>query len=380
MYTTPQIYNSLPPLTQPPANFSTPKNKRNLWTIIATTVAVGLAVFLLIYTGGMGSLLKLLGVGASGVYEIKISSANDFLGIGKNWFVGPANPNGVNAFSNFSIVPEDVDLTDEGRGLILPIFSSPSDPASEIYTIHEYTSMAVDLDSVAPFLSAIQTTYYNPVGTGSEYSYRTASSVAGLDNQPFAPLDFTVTNNLDNDIKIGAAIVEQPISQFIQIKIAFINNTASLRSAVYALDIQYKEDANIIDVKNLPNVNGEVIDREITIEYELSNAPASAEINIISGDLNNAIVHSANNVDFTGKTKLSFKTALVSNQAHALTISAPLTNTIIIPFNPGSDSAIKLNAGSFKLSTGGMSAGDLNGDGVVNSIDYLMQYDQLGTQ
>jgi len=381
MYTSPKVYNSLPPLTQSSVNLSNHQPRHNGWAIATTLLAIGLAVVLLIYTGGMGSLLKLLGVGASGVYEMSITTANDFLGIGKPWLVSSANLNGVNAFTDFSIVPEDVDVNEKGKGFILPIYSSPADPTAETYQEHIYTTPGADFKSPNPYLSAIQITYYQPTETSINYAYRTSSSVEGLNSQPFMLLDLTLIQNLDSGIKVGAAMIEQTVNRYIQVQITLISNTALKRAAIYAINFQFYPEAKVTNVSELSNSsNGELVNREIVVQYESLNAPTMAEVNILSADVNDAVVYSTSGVDLSARLAFSIQTNLISNKAYALTISAPLMNTVIIPFNVGSNNNIKLNAGSFTMSTGSIADSDRNGDGVINTVDYLLMQYQSSAQ
>lgn len=339
------------------------------------TVTVALVAVVLVYTGGLeAAMMKLLGVGASGVYEVALTSTSDFLGTNgnKSWIIGSADMNGTSVFGQFSAVPADMDTSDKGLGLIVPIFSSPSDPLSEQYQKHEYATPIVSLQAEAPYLSAVQVADYNTTDTSIDYFMRSAGSPEGVTAKEFLPLDLTEETAAKdgNGIKIRAAIVEQTVSQYVQVKLVMNNNTATNRSAVYSINFQYKESAEVVDVSKLSD-KGDAIERNISIQYELTGAPTSAEINILSANLANSVVYSAKGIDFTQiPSPYAFKATLAPG-VYALTISAPVMQTKIIPFAVDNKAEIRLNAGSFS-GAGVELKEDLNGDGVVNVGDYII--------
>lgn len=360
------------------------KPARKGWAIIISAVAVLVAVLVIIYSGGLDAMLKLLGVGASGIYEVALTNTTDWLGTGeKGWIIGGADMNGTSVFAKFSSVPNDPDTSAKGEGLVTSIFSSPGDPAAEQYQVHAYLSPIVDLTVPMPYLSAIQVTDFNPTEASIDYTYRFADSVESLTNKEFLPLDLTVSNNAADGVKVRAAIIEQTVARYIQIRFVMNNNTSTARSAVYAVDYQYKESVGVTDVKQ-SDTEGSVVERQVSLQYESVNAPLSAEINILSASLANSIVYSAQGIDLStgGRLAYSFQTALAPG-VYALTVSAPLMQTKIIPFLVDQSTEIKLNTGSFAQSSGGAAewpTNDINGDGVVNSMDYILMQKQAGTQ
>ena len=379
MYSASQNYNSLStsPLL-PPVGQPSPRHRAG-WAVVVSLLAILIAALLLIYTRGIDAVMNLFGVGASGIYEISISTTNDWLGTNtnKSQLIGGANLEGVNVFASFSSVPQDIDPSAQGLGLVTSIFSSPSDPTQEIYNIHQYTSPVVDLGYPAPYLSAIEVADYNPAGAQINYFYRTSDSVETIGTTAFMPLDPSSAGSVQSNVSIRTAVIDQPVKRYAQIKFEFLNNASANRSAVYSVNFQYKKSAEVANLSQLNLGNGQVTEQNITVKYETPNAPTSADIDVVSADLNDALVYSAKNVDLMsgGRLSYSFVTALVPG-VYALTISAPSLQTKIIPFLAGGTNNISLNAGSFTQSTGQM-PNDLNGDGVVNSIDYLMQYQQI---
>ncbi|MFH1088271.1 MAG: hypothetical protein V1719_00300, partial [Patescibacteria group bacterium] len=117
------------------------------------------------------------------------------------------------------------------------------------------------------------------------------------------------------------------------------------------------------------------ITRSIAIQYDATGAPEAADIDILSSDVNNALVYSAQSINLAQNTQGYTLQANLTPGAYALTISAPQLQTRIVPFLVGNDSNVIINAGSFGTSTG-LSINDLNGDGVVNSIDFLISQQQ----
>lgn len=362
----------IPPVQSPLGMMPQKPVRSSGWIWLISAAAIIIAVAGLIYSGGLDAAMKLLGVGASGIYETALTGTNDWLGTSdKPWIIGGADMNGTSVFAKFSSVPNDPDMSAKGEGFVTSIYSSPGDATSERYQIHEYISPIADLTLATPYLSAIQVTDFNPDAASIDYSYRFAGSVDGLATKEFLPLDLTVSNSEANGVKVRAAIIEQTVDRYIQIKFVMNNNTSAARSAVYAVDYQYKESAGVADATQSAN-QGNAVEREISLQYESVNAPASAEINILSANMNNSIVYTAQGIDLSGgRLAYSFKTALAPG-VYALTVSAPLLQTKIVPFLVDQSSNIELNAGSFAQSTAELT-GDLNGDGVVNVGDLIMQ-------
>lgn len=375
MYSASQNYNSLStsPLLPPVGQPSSPRHRAG-WAVAISLIGILIAALLLIYTRGIDAVMNLFGVGASGIYEISITTTEDWLGANtnKSQLIGGANLEGVNVFAKFSAVPEDIDTGAQGLGLVTSIFSSPGDPMSEQYPIHEYTSPIVDLGYPAPYLSAIEVAdYNNPAGGQINYFYRTADSVETIGATAFMPLDPSVAGSVQSNVSVRTAVIDQSVKRYAQIKFELLNQTSADRSAAYSVNFQYKKSAGVTDLSQLGSNSGQVVERNITVKYESTNAPTSADVDIVSADLDDAIVFSAKNVDLSGRLSYSFVTALAPGVVYALTISAPALQTEIIPFLAGGTNNISLDAGSFTQSTGQM-PNDLNGDGAVNAGDMLI--------
>lgn len=345
------------------------KKKPSLWGVVVASAAVVLAVTILISTQGLDAVLRLFGVGASGIYEVSLSSTYDWLGTGSNPAVigGAESLDGANVFAQFSSVPNDPHTDAKSLGLITSIFSS-TDPTQETYQQHVYISPPLDLGETAPYLNAIEVVDYSPESADINYFYKTSPTKEALANAVFVPVDLTLSNDLENQVKVRTAVIDQTVSRYAQVKIELINNTFTQRSAVYAFTFQYKPTA---PVSGSVSQGADAIARNITVNYSVPGAPDAADIDIVSSDVTNAIVYSAQGINLAQSEQgYVFKANLVPG-AYALTISAPQLETRIIPFLVSNKKDIEINAGSFAVSTG-LPVNDLNGDGVINSIDFLL--------
>jgi len=351
------------------------KKRLTLWGTVVAITAIVLAVLLLITTQGLDNVMRLFGVGAAGIYEVTLSSTNDWLGgdSANPAVIGvPETMRGANVFGQFSSVPQDPYTNPKSLGLITSIFAS-ADPAQEMYQEHYYISSPLDLGVATPYLNAIEVVDYIPVGTGINYYYKDSATIEGLASATFKPVDPTLENPLDYQVKVRTAVIDQTINQYAQIKIELVNNTFKMRGAVYSIALQYKPEAPVDNSVN--QNNGTAITRNITVHYDLTGAPEAVDIDIVSSNLSNSMVYSAQGISLIQNPQGYNFQANLAEGAYALTISAPQVQTRIIPFPVDDDSNIIINAGSFAVSTG-MPVNDLNGDGVVNSIDFLILQQQ----
>ncbi|OGB74065.1 hypothetical protein A2V68_02440 [candidate division Kazan bacterium RBG_13_50_9] len=357
--------------------------RRNTWFKLGAFVA-GTAVVaaLLVYSGGFDAVLKFLGVGASGIYEVTLTNNNQWLGAeysSDDWIVGAPIMDGVDIFASFSAAPADPHLDAAQRGLVLPTYSSPADPGGEIFLNHMYISPTVDLTLDAVWLSAIEVTDFTPEGSSISYSYRWAASLGGLDGKSFTPLDPSVVNSLSGDVRVATAIIEQSVAQYVQIKFVFgeVADPLNARPAVYAVSFQYKDTSELSE-SELASFSATAVVRMVSIQYQPLNAPKSADIDIISSELDERIVHSVKNVDLSERLSYSFETELPGG-AYAVAVSAPGIKTIVMPFMADSSPNIAVDLGSFETSIGQATGADLNGDGVVNSLDLQILLSQFAS-
>lgn len=344
-----------------------PRQRGSKFKVGAFALGAVIVGALLVYSGGFDAVLKFLGVGASGIYETTVTNTRQFLGeSGDAWLDGEPILDGVSIFGQFSGTPRDPHLDAEQKGFVAAIFSSPTDPSREQYKSHLYTSPIIDLTLDSPHLSAIEVTDFAPADSDITYAYRSAVTPAELETKSFWPFDPSIVNSLQGNVRVAAAIVEQTISQYVQFKIVFDDVDPFARSAVYAVSFQYKESGEKAGFSE--DFDGVIRDRFIAIRYLTPNAPASADIDLISADLDNAIVHSVKNVNLSERLSYSFTVGLPSG-AYALAVSGKGIQTKIVPFLAGSNDEITVSLGSFELSVGQSFGADLNGDGVVNSLD-----------
>jgi len=342
--------------------------RKNRWFKVAGAVAsIVIVAGLLVYSGGMEYMLKLLGVGASGIYDISITSNQDFTG-GSKLFADGSEPEmgGTSVFDRFSGTPTDPNQNEKNNGFVIPIFSSPEDLSREIYLEHYYASAPIDLTLPAPLLSAVEVIDFNSAESTISYAYRTAASASSIQMAAWQPLDLSVANSETADgVKVHSAIVEQNVERFVQIKFTFNNVDPFARAAVYAVSLQYKEG----EATTEGMTGADATEREVSLQYQSINAPTNADIDVLSADLQNRVVYTQKLVDLSERISYTFTTTL-TNGAYALVVSGPTIETQIIPFQVGTlDKNIAVELASFAASTGQDSVYDLNNDGVVNTID-----------
>jgi hypothetical protein len=361
--------------TQPNPVMPPAKSKLSLWKWLVYPVAILLVALLLIYTGGIDAISRLFGVGASGIYELSLTSTNDWLGTGSPRLVGNADMDGVNVFAKFGTIPEDIDVSEKGLGFVTTIFSSPGDTSKEAYTNHQYISPIMDMEYDLPYLNAFELVDYNPTATQTtQYYYRTASSVSNILDVYFIPLDTTLVKKTSTGIQIKSAPINQSIQRYVQIKVDLKGNTAQERSAVYAATVQYKESAGVTNLSTIDALNGTVKEYTLEIRYDANTAPSVADVEILSGNLKNAVVYSAVGVSLAGLSSYTLTSAMAPGP-YALVVSGPSIENKIVPFAITGEELVRLPIGSFATTTGQIT-GDVNGDGVVNAGDLIYQINQ----
>ncbi|OGB85498.1 hypothetical protein A2994_01540 [candidate division Kazan bacterium RIFCSPLOWO2_01_FULL_48_13] len=353
-----------------------PARRKSRWlkfTAIATSIVV--VAGLLVYSGGMEYMLKLLGVGASGIYEISVSNNRQLLGDAE-FFVDGTQPElvGVTVFDQFSGTPADIDQSATGKGFGAAIFSSPANPELESYTDHYYVSAPIDLTLDRPLLSAVEVTDFNSADSTISYAYRSSANAAAIQLAPWQPLDVSVLNSATEEgIKTHAAIVETNIERFAQIKFIFDRVDPMQRAAVYSVSFQYKAEEAI----GGGMVGEDAVEREISLIYQSVNAPANVDVDILSSASDNRVVYTEKQIDLSERISYTFATALTPG-AYAAVISGPTLETQIIPFVVSAlDKQIEVELGSFAYPTGQASGYDLNGDGVVNTLDLTILMGQF---
>lgn len=345
-----------------------PARRKSRWLKVSGIIAsIVVVAGLLVYSGGMDSLLKLLGVGASGIYDITITNNRDFVGDAK-FFTEGSQPEmeGVSVFDQFTGTPADPNQSGASKGFVAPVFSSPQDPANELYKEHYYVSPVIDMTLNAATLSAVEVTQFNSAESNISYAYRVATQSSLIPMAKWQPLDPSVVNSTTEDsIQVRTAIVEQNIDRFVQVKFTFENVLPSNRAAVYAISLQYKEGAPV----DSGMIGNNASEREISLNYGSVNAPANVDIDVLSADLQNRVVYTQKQVDLAERISYTFTTTLAPG-AYALVVSGPTIETQIMPFEVGAlAEKIGVELTSFSVPTGQNSTYDLNGDGVVNTID-----------
>ncbi|MEZ4210645.1 MAG: hypothetical protein R3B38_02970, partial [Patescibacteria group bacterium] len=149
-------------------------NHNKAWKIAVPIVAIALAIGAAVYVGGFDTLLKFIGIKASQVQTVSISSNLELLGDSSagEWVVTdePAYFEGVSVLSSYSSVPTDFGT----EGLVMPIFDS-ADERQNSYPTHIYRTTAIDLGGESIVLDSITVQQYQAPGANLLHSYRTAA-------------------------------------------------------------------------------------------------------------------------------------------------------------------------------------------------------------
>ena len=358
------------------------RRKSYLWPFIVAAVGLALAILALVYSGGFSAALKFLGVGAGNNFEVTFTSAGDWLGTsGRDYIMGGASMQSTGVFTDFPGLPTDPDSTPEGMGLVTVIFNNSADSNPEAGTPASiYVSPVLDLSVAAPLVTSIAVSDFVPETTEVSYAYRSAATIDNLSNQNFLPLELAVTDTTSMKVNSKSAVMSQTIERYLQIKLAFGGGLSSdVRPAVYALTVQYQDSAEAggdnLGGGTITPGDSDLTQKNISLQYSEINAPTAASITIISANLSDPIAYLAENVNLSQRNSLSIDTSLIAG-AYALQVAAPGIRNKVVPFVVDNDSNIVVNTGSFEAgSSGGLSA-DLNGDGIVNSIDMLILFSQ----
>lgn len=88
--------------------------------------------------------------------------------------------------------------------------------------------------------------------------------------------------------------------------------------------------------------------KTIYLQYGEMNVPGSADIRIVSTDLNGQVIYQAKNVDLSQRLSYSFNLDITKG-AYATVISAPEVKTKIMPFLVSDSADIRVDLGSFEL-------------------------------
>jgi len=108
--------------------------------------------------------------------------------------------------------------------------------------------------------------------------------------------------------------------------------------------------------------------RLISINYQAVNVPQSANIEIVSDK--GLIIYKVADINLNQRISYSFNTD-IADGSYILRVSSPTIRTKIMLFelNDNNKSDVEINLGTFNMVSSEYSVSDINGDGVINTMD-----------
>ena len=168
---------------------------------------------------------------------------------------------------------------------------------------------------------------------------------------------------------------ERPISLILVLAAAMI-------VTVFAIILMYPEDFNKYMYAVSPEIYQDITnqtvqaqslgeDRLVSINYQNINTPTSADIQVLSND--NEIIYQVSDVNLAQRLSYSFHLDALSG-SYILKVSSPTVKTKVMTFsiNESDQSNITVDLGTFNKVSADFSIPDMNGDGVINSLDMTL--------
>lgn len=353
-------------------------------------LAIVLVVAMVVYTGGFGNFLKLLGIKASGIETISLSSEQQLLASDAG---SVAELSGVSVLTELDGIPADPGVS----GFVTPIYSSDNN-GRDIYETHTYLSPAVDLKGSAPTLSSVVVKYHQADGEELAFAYKTSASLEGLRTSGLIPLEMTGTGG--GEIVTRTASLESTVQQYLQISVRFTGGNFASRSAVYGFDVQF--DSNIPEEGDIePPVpldqDGPIEPPEpFNTEDPAPVEPEDERATIALDFSQSAVIPNKMNISLLTSTVVGVKTVVslpnkmaeeitplfsfpepVDADYYSLVIEAEGYRTMVVPFRAMRKMQADVEIPSFEKITENTDF-DLNNDGTVNSLDVTLILSQIG--
>lgn len=331
-------------------------------------VAVVLVIGIVIYTGGFENFLKFLGIKASELQTIHLSTVGQIEGDSPEdvWLVPGALPmaDGTGTFDSFSLVPSDP----AELGFVMPIYSD-ANPELNTYQEHSYTSAPIDLGAEMPTLTSYAVQVYTPEGASVIHSYKTASSVEALQTAALTPVELGL-DRADNNISTHIAQLGINVERYMQVHVEFVNDAFAARSAVYSWTLQYNPNTGEGDMNSMsaaPEAQNETA-YPVTIDFsEAGSLPETIAIQILDTEVGVQPIEEVNGIATEQAAPLYNLENSFQEGSYVLVIRAVGFETIVVPFDIASaPQIIKLPLFVEQNTTGNF---DLNGDGAINSLD-----------
>lgn len=344
-------------------------------------VALILTTGIILQGNFLEGLLKLLGVGASGVQTITLSSVEDWLGGNDAKWLAPFET-GANV-ATFEATIAALEFTGqpadpgEANGFVMPLWSG-AESADIAVTEARYLSPVIDLGEGNPILQTLSGLDYQPADTEIIYRYRMASSQAMLDVASFQIAEMQAIDQVETHV-MRAATLEIPAPRYLQLQIGFRGFTAITRPMLAELSLAYlleEESVTPPDADELvPNLTETQLARTITVDYnELSIPKRSSEGSVrINTAADGRLIAQLKGLDLSKLENLTLENLeLNQGEQYVLVLETPdFDNKVLYfaaSFLPEDDYSFTF--GALSRTTSSASPADLNGDGIVNSLDY----------
>lgn len=368
--------------------------RANFWQKHGRTAALSafgliIAVGFLAYTGGFSNLAKIFGSKAG--TELIFAGANNLSGNhdAENWVHGTVDTelaggavvpaplvsfNGTGTFTGFTGIPGYSVGQSADESFVMPTVTS-LDPTQDTFSSHTYYSPGLDLGTNALNFNQITIDAYLPDTATVQFGYRTATGLTELTGAAWTNLAPTFTILPTNENIKSAGVAVSGLSQYVQFSVNFASFEPTNRPAVYGW---------IFDVGALDggvNVSEAPSQRNLTMTYSTTNAPANAEIKIVGSNPDALPVFRASGINLTALPQY-VANAVLAPGAYAVVVTSPTTLTKTVAFDLGTEGALEIALGDFTAGTGeapnsDSGSADLNGDGSVDSLDASILLDQI---
>jgi|GEM_PF-6583290 len=349
-------------------------NHNKVWKIAVPIVAIAIAIGAAIYAGGFENFLKFIGIKASQVQTISISSNLELLGDSSagEWVVvdEPAYFEGVSVLSSYSSIPADYGT----EGLVMPIFDS-ADERQNSYPTHVYRTTAIDLGGEDILIDSITVQQYQAPGAQILHSYRSASTLAELTNHTFTPLELAGSEDQQTEDTVQLGV---PVQQYFQLETTFIGDTFATRSAVYGYSINYtgsERESTTQTVTDTP-----VVTRPFTATLDFTPArqlPDVVSIQILDVSLGVQPIYELKSVPSEQLVPLHQLNKELYAGSYVAVIRGGGVEAQAIPFII-SNANKTIDITTFTPTTSEVNF-DLNQDGIINSLDLGLLLGKIGS-
>jgi hypothetical protein len=355
------------------------------WFNKVAVFAVALILTTAIITQGnfLEGLLKLLGVGASQLETISITSREHFSGASGEWLAdfegdGYNFPvfQGTASFDYFSGQPTDPNET----GFVMPLWSGGGELTEKVTTTSVYTSPVIDLGLAQEILHSVDVLEYHPTESEIIYRYRVADSLSQLSSADYDIIELR-TNSDDADFALKQALLGLPMHRYLQFQISFSNFFPSDRPMVAEFNISYGPEGGSETVDNPSGQDDTVshqtqIAHQIVVDYNELSLTSSVDGSVrINTAVDGRLVTQQKDLDLSKLERVIIEDVeLNMGEEYVIVLEAPAFDSKILYFSASylPEDSYNFTFGVFYPANQNNTdiSGDLNGDGVINSLDY----------